>query len=51
MDQPPYTQEELEDIWRRWGGGPVAFTGHGFAATPAPAQPPAALGDPRYANR
>jgi hypothetical protein len=24
--QAPFTQEELEDFWRRYGSGPIAFT-------------------------
>ncbi len=42
--EPPYTQEEMDEFYRRVGGGPVAFTrpsdGH-----PHPQQPAKPRGD------
>ena len=43
--EPPYTQEEIDDLYRRMGEGPVAFTRPSSGEQPqphAPGAPPSA---------
>jgi hypothetical protein len=35
----PYTQDELEDLWRRVNAGPFTFTRAGPSASQQPPQP------------
>jgi hypothetical protein len=39
-DEPPYTEEELEDLYRRLDGGPVAIVYSGPAGQRNKAPPP-----------
>jgi hypothetical protein len=43
--EPPYTEEECQDMERRWARGPVAFT------RPGAAPPPAATTQPQPVER
>jgi len=38
--EPPYTQEEIDDFYRRISGGPVAFTRPGPSRPADPVRPP-----------
>jgi hypothetical protein len=38
--EPPYTPEEDADFYRRFGGGPIAFTRLDPSSPAAPARPP-----------
>jgi hypothetical protein len=39
-NEPPYTQEEIDDFYRRISGGPVAFTRAGPSRPADPVRPP-----------